>query len=215
MSSNNLIRVNFIVDKDSKSFPIEKECLKCNDGNKYSLPEVRDDEMHENYPAIVVSIKSFRHMDIARRMSEGCGLSELLSYLRWGVNTDHREEPFGNGNIIDLYLNPGENCYYLDRECKNAVVLMTFAIKQSTYFFEPKTTLLPCPTGLRDKFPKKYYRTFDNDSVLMISTGEDRETMMGRIRRIVSLYMAEAGMSESIYNWEGGYMINRVIIDII
>ena len=214
MSSNILIRVNFVIDKDSKSFPSEREWLKHNDNNKYSLYSVVY-EMHENYPALVVSIKSFRHMDIARRMSEGRGLSELLSYLRWDVNLDHKEEPFGNGNIIDLYLNPGENCYYLDKECKNAVVLMMFAIAQPTYFFEPKTTLLPCPTGLRDKFPKKYYRTFDNDSVLMISTGEDRKTMMGRIRRIVSLYTAEAGMSESIYNWEGGCMINHVIIDII
>ena len=214
MSSNILIRVNFVIDKDSKSFPSEREWLKHNDNNKYSLYSVVY-EMHENYPALVVSIKSFRHMDIARRMSEGRGLSELLSYLRWDVNLDHQEKPFGNGNIIDLYLNPGENCYYLDKECKNAVVLMMFAIAQSTYFFGSKTILLPCPTGLRDKFPKKYYRTFDNDSVLMISTGEDRKTMMGRIRRIVSLYTAEAGMSESIYNWEGGCMINHVIIDII
>lgn len=217
MSSNILIRVNFIVDKDSNSFSIEKECLKRNDGNKYSLPEVRDDEMHENYPhpSLVVGVKGFRDLDIARRISEGRGISDLSAYIRWYKNLDTYKNSPINGNIIDLYLNPGENCYYLDRECKNAVVLMTFAIKQSTYFFEPKTTLLPCPTGLRDKFPKKYYRTFDNDSVLMISTGEDRETMMGRIRRIVSLYMAEAGMSESIYNWEGGCVINRVIIDII
>lgn len=206
MSSNNLIRVNFIVDKDSNSFPIEKDWLKYNDGNKYSLYGVIY-EMHENYPALVVSIKSFQHMDIARRMSEGRGLCELLSYLRWDVNFDHQEEPFGNGNIIDLYLNPGENCYYLDRECNNAVVLMMFAIRQYTYFFDPKTTLRPCPTGLRDKFPKKYYRAFNHDSVLMISTNEDRKTMIGRIRRIVPLYMAEAGISECIYKWEDGCVI--------
>ena len=98
MSSNILIRVNFIIDKDSKSFPSEREWLKHNDNNKYSLYSVVY-EMHENYPALVASIKTFRHMNMARRMSEGRGLSEILSYLRW--------EPFGNGNIIDLYLNPG------------------------------------------------------------------------------------------------------------
>lgn len=206
MSSNNLIRVNFIVDKDSNSFPIEKDWLKYNDGNKYSLYSVVY-EMHENYPAIVVSIKSFRHMDIARRMSEGRGLCEILSYLRWDVNLYHQEKPFGNGNIIDLYLNPGENCYYLDRECTNAVILMIFAIKYFTLIFDPKTILRPCPTGLRDKFLKKYYRAFDNDSMLMISTNEDRETMMGRIRRIVPLYMAEEGISECIYKWEEGCVI--------
>lgn len=163
--------------------------------------------MHDNYPALVVSIKSFRHMDIARRMSEGRGLSELLSYLRWDVNLDHQEEPFGNGNIIDLYLNPGENCYYLDRECTNAAVLMIFVAEHCTHYYGIETTLLPCPTGLRDKFSKKYYSTFNNDSVLMISTNENRETMMGRIRRIIPLYMAEAGISECIYKWEDGCVI--------
>ena len=206
MSSNILIRVNFIIDKDSKSFPSEREWLKHNDNNKYSLYSVVY-EIHENYPALVVSIKTFRHMNMARRMSEGRGLSEILSYLRWDVNLDHKEEPFGNGNIIDLYLNPGENCYYLDRECTNAVVLMMSAIRQYTYFFDMETTLCPFPTGLIDKFPKKCYRAFDNDSVLMISTGEDRETMMGRIRRIVSLYMAEAGISDCTYKWEYGCVI--------
>ena len=104
MSSNILIRINFIIDKDSKSFPSEGEWLKHNDDNKYSLYSVIY-EIHENCPALVVSIESFRHMDIARRMSEGRGLSELLSYLRWDVNLDHKEKPFGNGNIILMLSN--------------------------------------------------------------------------------------------------------------
>ena len=206
MSSNNLIRVNFIVDKDSKSFPIEKDWLKYNDGNKYSLYGVIY-EMHENYPALVTNIQAFKIMDIARKMSEGQGLLDIFSSFTWVLNSDLCEGLPINGNIMDLYLIPGENCYYLDRECNNAVVLMMFAIRQYTYFFVPKTTLRPCPTGLRDKFPKKYYRAFNHDSVLMISTTEERETMMGRIRRIVPLYMAEAGISECIYKWEDGCVI--------
>lgn len=206
MSSNNLIRVNLVIDKDSKSFPSEKEWLNKNDYFEHVSTIVKF-EMYEDYPALVTNIKAFKAMDIARRMSEGRGLLEILSYLIWDVNVDHCEKLFGNGNIIDLYLNPGENCYYLDRECMNAVVLMMFAIQHYTSFFESETTLCPCPTGLRDKFPKKYYRAFDNDSVLMISTGEDRKTMIGRIRRIVPLYMAEAGISECIYKWEEGCVI--------
>lgn len=209
MSSNILIRVNFIVDKDSNSFSIEKECLKRNDGNKYSLPEVRDDEMHENYPypSLVVGVKGFRDLDIARRISEGRGISDLSAYIRWYKNLDTYKNSPINGNVMDLYVNPGKNCYYLDRECTNAAVLMIFVAEHCTHYYGIETTLLPCPTGLRDKFSKKYYSTFNNDSVLMISTNENRETMMGRIRRIIPLYMAEAGISECIYKWEDGCVI--------
>lgn len=182
MSSNILIRVNFIIDKDSKSFPSEREWLKHNDNNKYSLYSVIY-EIHENYPALVASIKTFRHVNIARRMSEERGLSKILSYLRWDVNLDHKEEPFGNGNIIDLYLNHGENCYYLDRECSNAAVLI---------FTNPLFSLVKLRDRILESFNVKAYR--DGEMLLIDCGRESHDVVIGRMRRIAALCLFQMGV---------------------
>lgn len=208
MYSNNLIRINLVIDKDSKSFPSEKDWFNKN----YNFEQARIGlrfEMHEDYPALVTNIPCFKIMDIARQMSEGRGLLEILTDFTWVFNLDICEELPINFNVTDLYLIPGENCYYLDRECTNAVVLIICMIREFSWFTIDmrQRKLYPFPTGLRDKFSKKYHSTFVNGSALMISTTEDRETMMGRIRRIIPLYMAEAGISECIYKWEDGCVI--------
>lgn len=210
MSSNNLIRVNLVIDKDSKSFPSEEEWLNKNRNFERARIGARF-EIHEDYLALVTNIQAFKIMDIARQMSEGRGLLDIFLSFTWVFNLDICKELPINGDIIDLYLIPGENCYYLDRECTNAVILMICMIREFSFSWSTinmrQRKLHPFPTELRDKFSKKYHSTFVNDSALMISTTEDRETMMGRIRRIVSLYMAEAGISECTYDWEDGCVI--------
>lgn len=182
MSSNNLIRVNLVIDKDSKSFPSEKEWLNKNGNFEYARKGVRF-EMHENYPALVTNIQAFKIMDIARQMSEGRGLLEILTDFTWVFNLDLCEELPINFNVTDLYLIPGENCYYLDRECSNAAVLI---------FNDP---LCPIPE-LMDRILKSFkVNVYCDGNMLLIDCDKESHDMaMGRMRRIAALCFIQMGI---------------------
>lgn len=151
-------------------------------------------EISDNgYPSMAMSLTNFTNIDIISWVKTGEGSIEDRIYNRLSICRDWRmflslSVPFSSmssmDNVIDLYMTPQSEYYYLDSGCSNAALL----IFTSSPF--------PIPE-LEDRIMLSY-KTITHRSkitMLLIDCGkESHDVVMGRIRRIAALCFFQMGI---------------------
>ena len=179
------IRIN--IKTDNRSIP-HSEWLQYND--KFKDLGVVFEISNNGYPSMAMPLTNFTNLDIISWFKMGEGSIEDRIYNRLSICRDWQmflslTVPFSSmssmDNIIDLYITPQSEHYYLDSECSNAAVLI---------FTDPRFPLIE----LRDRILKSF-KVYRDGNMLLIDCGrESHDVAVGRIRRIAALYLLQMGI---------------------
>ena len=181
------IRISIVNDNHSIS---HSEWLQYND--KFKDLGIVFEISDNGYPSMAMSLTNFANLDIISWVKMGEGSIEDRIYDRLSVCLNLQmflslSVPFSSmssmDNIIDLYMTPQSEHYYLDSECSNAAVLI---------FTDP---LFPI-AELRDRILKSFkVKAYCDGSMLLIDCGrESHDVVMGRMRRMAALCFFQMGI---------------------
>ena len=196
------IRISVVTDNRSIS---HSEWLQYND--KFKDLGIVFEISDNGYPSMAMSLTNFTNLDIISWVKIGEGSIEDRIYNRLSVYRDWQmflspSVPFSSmssmDNIIDLYMTPQSEYYYLDSECSNAAVLI---------FTDPLFSLVELRDRILESFNVKAYR--DGEMLLIDCGRESHDVAMGRMRRMVALYLLQMGVSAD------HYMINDKFISYV
>lgn len=174
------IRISVVTDNRSIS---HSEWLQYND--KFKDLGIVFEISDNGYPSMAMSLTNFTNLDIISWVKIGEGSIEDRIYNRLSICRDWQmflslSVPFSSmssmDNVIDLYMTPQSEYYYLDSECSNAAVLV---------FTDPCFPLVE----VRDRIIKSFkVNVYCDGSMMLIDCGrESHDVAMGRMRRIAAL----------------------------
>lgn len=181
------IRISVVTDNHSIS---HSEWLQYND--KFKDLGIVFEISDKGYPSMAMSLTNFTNLDIISWIKTGEGSIEDRIYNRLSICRDRQmflslTVPFSSmssmDNIIDLYITPQSEYYYLDSECSNAAVLI---------FTDPRFPMVE----LRDRILKSFkVNVYCDGSMLLIDCGkESHDVVIGRMRRIAALCFFQMGI---------------------
>lgn len=189
---DNPVAIRISIVNDNCSIP-HSEWLQYND--KFKDLGIVFEISDKGYLSMVMTPTVFANMDLIGWIKIGEGSMEDRIYDRLSVYLDmqtflHRLfSPLhipSTDNIIDLYMTPQSEHYYLDSQCSNAAVLM----------FTDK--LFPL-TEVRDMILKSFkVNVYRDENMMLVDCGrESRDITIGRIQRMASLYLLQMGIPTS------------------
>lgn len=178
------IRISIVNDNCSIS---HSEWLQYND--KFKELGILFEISNNGYPSMAMSLNNFTNLDIISWIKIEEGSIEDVIYDRLSVWMDMQtflplSFPLSSmDNIIDLYMTPQSEHYYLDSECSNAAVLIF------------TDSLFPIPE-VRDRILKSFkVNVYCDGTMLLIDCDkESHDVTMGRIHRVAALCLLQMGV---------------------
>lgn len=139
------------------------------------------------YPSMVMTPYNFTCIDMAKWIAIGKESTEKEAYRRLTTCLNlqlcaHTPLPSMN-NVIDVYITPQSEHYYLDKKCSNAALLI---------FTYPLFSLVELRDRILESFKVKAYR--DGEMLLIDCGRESRDVVIGRMRRIAALCFFQMGI---------------------
>lgn len=193
------IRISVVTDNHSIS---HSEWLQYND--KFKDLGIVFEISDKGYPSMAMSSTDFANLDIISWVKIGEGSIEDRIYDRLSVWLDMQTYlplsfPLSSmDNIIDLYMTPQSEHYYLDSECSNAAVLM---------FTDKLFPLIEVRDMILKSFKVNVYR---DGNMLLIDCGrKSYDVVMGRMRRMAALCLLQMGVPTD------HHMINDKVISYV
>ena len=178
------IRISIVNDNHSIS---HSEWLQYND--KFKDLGIVFEISNNGYPSMAMSLTNFTNLDIISWVKMGEGSIEDRIYNRLSIYRDWQmflspTVPFSSmDNVIDLYMTPQSEHYYLDSECSNAAVII---------FTDPLFPLIEVRDRILKSFKVNVY--CDGTMLLIDCDKESHDVTMGRIRRVVELCLLQMGI---------------------
>ncbi len=186
------IRISIVTDNRSIS---HSEWLQYND--KFKDLGIVFEISDKGYPSMAMSLTNFTNLDIISWIKTGEGSIEDRIYNRLSVCLAlfPPSSMSSMDNVIDLYMTPQSEHYYLDSECSNAAVII---------FTDPLFPLVE----LRDRILQSFkVNVYCDGSTLLIDCGrESHDVVIGRIRRMASLCLFQMEIPASNHLMNNRYI---------
>lgn len=180
------IRISIV--NDNCSIP-HSEWLQYND--RFKNLGIVFEISNKGYLSMVMTLTNFLNLDIISWIKVGEGSMEDRIYDRLSVCMNMQmflplfstPLPIPMDNVIDLYMTPQSECYYLDSECSNAAVII---------LTDPRSPL----TEIRDMILKSFnVNVYHDENMLLIDCGrESHDVVMDRMRRMAALCLLQMGV---------------------